>query len=240
MKAMIFAAGKGTRLKPLTDNTPKALIKVNGTPMIELVIKKLISIGVREIIINVHHFANQIINFLNTNNNFGIKIEISDESDKLLDTGGGLKKASWFFDTNEPFILHNTDIISDIDLLDMIAFHKNNNALATLAVRKRESNRYFLFNNNFDLCGWENIKTTEKIISKKSTLLNQFAFSGIHIINPIIFNYLNQTCKFSIVNSYLELSKNKTIKGFDHTKDYWFDIGDMKKLEIAEKHIRNN
>jgi len=240
MKAMIFAAGKGTRLKPLTDNTPKALIKVNGTPMIELVIKKLISIGVREIIINVHHFANQIINFLNTNNNFGIKIEISDESDKLLDTGGGLKKASWFFDTNEPFILHNTDIISDIDLLDMIAFHKNNNALATLAVRKRESNRYFLFNNNFDLCGWENIKTTEKIISKKSTLLNQFAFSGIHIINPIIFNYLNQTCKFSIVNSYLELSKNKTIKGFDHTTDYWFDVGDTKKLEIAEKHIRNN
>jgi len=240
MKAMIFAAGKGTRLKPLTDNTPKALIKVNGTPMIELVIKKLISIGVREIIINVHHFANQIINFLNTNNNFGIKIEISDESDKLLDTGGGLKKASWFFDTNEPFILHNTDIISDIDLLDMIAFHKNNNALATLAVRKRESNRYFLFNNNFDLCGWENIKTTEKIISKKSTLLNQFAFSGIHIINPIIFNYLNQTCKFSIVNSYLELSKNKTIKGFDHTTDYWFDVGDTKKLEIAKKHIRNN
>lgn len=239
MKAMIFAAGKGTRLKPLTDNTPKALVKVNGISMLELIIGKLISIGVDEIIINVHYLADQIIDFLHSKNNFGIRIEISDESDELLDTGGGLKKASWFFDDPEPFILHNVDIISDIDLIEMVNFHKKKNAIATLAIRNRKSSRYFLFDTKNELCGWENIKTTEKTISKKSTLLSQFAFSGIHIIDPIIFNFLNQKGKFSIVDSYLKLSRNKIIKGFDHTSDYWFDIGNTKKLEIADNYLRN-
>lgn len=240
MKAMIFAAGLGTRLKPITDQIPKALVKVNGVTLLEHVITKLKNSGVTEIIVNVHYLSNQIIDFLNQKNNFGIRIEISDEQDQLLDTGGGLKKASWFFNSDEPFILYNTDIISDINLLEMMNYHLKNNPIATLAVRKRESSRYFLFNNDFDLCGWKNLKTSEKIISKPSDNINQYAFSGIHIINPTIFQYMDQTGKFSIVDTYLKLSKNKTIKGFDHTTSYWFDIGDEKKLEIAERFLNEN
>lgn len=238
MKAMIFAAGLGTRLKPLTDQIPKALVKVNGLPLLEHVIIKLINSGVTEIIVNVHYLSNQIIDFLNHKNNFGIRIEISDESDQLLDSGGGLKKASWFFNSDEPFILYNTDIISDINISEMMNYHQKSNAIATLAVRKRESSRYFLFNNDFELCGWKNVKTSEKIISKLYDNLNQYAFSGIHIINPEIFQYIDQTDKFSIVDTYLKLSRNKTIKGFDHTTSYWFDIGDIKKLDIAERFLK--
>lgn len=240
MKAMIFAAGLGTRLKPITDNIPKALVQINGISLLEHVITKLIHSGVDEIIVNVHYLSNQIKDFLKQKKNFGIRIEISDESNQLLDTGGGLKRASWFFNTDEPFILYNTDILSDINLLEMLKYHTKSKALATLAIRKRESSRYFLFNNSFDLCGWENVKTTEKIISKNAKTLNPYAFSGIHIINPILFKYLEQTGKFSIVNSYLELSKHKTIKGFDHSPDYWFDIGNSSKLATAESYFKNN
>jgi len=240
MKAMIFAAGKGTRLKPLTDNTPKALVKVNGTPMLEIIIKKLIKTGVNEIIINVHYLANQIIEFLKSKNNFGIRIEISYEQEQLLDTGGGLKKAAWFFDNNEAFILHNVDVISNIDLTEILEYHKNSNFLATLAVRKRESSRYFLFNKTNELCGWQNIKTSEKILSKTDENLNQFAFSGIHIIDSRIFSFLKNEGAFSIVPSYIELSKNNKIIAYQHDKDFWFDIGDKKKLEIAEKFLKEN
>lgn len=240
MKAMIFAAGKGTRLKPLTNAIPKALVKVNGVPLLEHVVKKLIQTGVNEIIINIHYLGEQIVEFLRTKNNFGIHIEISDETDQLLDTGGGLLKAADFFTQNEPFILHNTDIISNIDLKTMITFHKRENALATLAVRKRTSSRYFLFNQQMELCGWKNSKTNEEIISKDAKNLKPYAFSGIHIINPNIFNYLNQTGKFSIVDTYLELSKRDLITGFDHSSDYWFDIGNTEKLENAEKFLKGN
>lgn len=240
MKAMIFAAGKGTRLKPLTDNTPKALIQVNDLPILERVIRKLIDCGVNEIIINVHYLADQIIEFLRVKNNFGIRIEVSDETDVLLDTGGGLKKASWFFNDNKPFILHNTDIISDIDLNKMLETHQKNNALATLAVRNRKSSRYFLFNSENMLCGWKNIKTSESIISNPGHELKQFAFSGIHIINPEIFSYLNKDGSFSIIPFYIELSKNMRVLAYQHNKDYWFDIGDKKKLEVAEKFIKEN
>ncbi len=237
MKAMIFAAGKGTRLKPLTDNTPKALVPVNGTPMIELVIKNLISIGVKEIIVNVHYLADQIIDFLNSNNNFGIRIEISDETNELLGTGGGLKKASWFFNSNEAFIVHNVDVISNIDLKGMFDFHNQNKALATLAVRKRTSSRYFIFNDKQELSGWENTKTSEKIISKPSDNIKKLAFSGIHIISPAIFKNIKQNGKFSIVQNYLELSKSNLILAYQHDKGYWFDIGSSEKLDVAEKYI---
>ncbi len=239
MKAMIFAAGKGTRLKPLTDYTPKALIKFNGTPLIELIIKKLISSGVKEIIINVHYLADQITGFLKRNNNFGIRIEISDESNHLLDTGGGLKKASWFFDDNQSFILHNTDVISNISLNHMIDYHKSKNALATLAIRNRISSRYFLFNDDYELCGWKNIKTRKEVITKTSNQSKEYAFSGIHIINPEIFRYFqNEEC-FSIINTYLNLTKIKTISGYQHNKDYWFDIGTQKKLSEAEGYLNS-
>ncbi len=240
MKAMIFAAGKGTRLKPLTDNTPKALVKVNGTPMLEIIIKKLIKSGVCEIIINVHYLADQIIDFLKLNNNFGIRIEISHEKEELLDTGGGLKKAAWFFDDNEPLVLHNVDVISNIDLKGMIDFHNKNKALATLAVRERKSSRYFLFNNANELCGWENINSLERIISRSVENLNQFAFSGIHIINPEIFSHLQNEGSFSIVPFYIELSKKFPIMAFQHDKDFWFDIGKPENLNAAEAFLIQN
>ncbi len=239
MKAMIFAAGKGTRLKPLTDNTPKALVKVNGTPMLEIIIKKLIKSGVNEIIINVHYLADQIIDFLKLNNNFGVRIEISHEKEELLDTGGGLKKASWFFDDNEPFILHNVDVISNINLKGMIDFHNKNKALATLAVRKRTSSRYFIFNDKQELSGWENKKTSERIISRSSEEYTSLAFSGIHVISPALFNYIKREGKFPIVQTYLELSKNSPIIGYQHDENYWFDIGSSEKLDVVEKYFNS-
>lgn len=235
---MIFAAGKGTRLKPLTDHTPKALIKVNGVSMLEHVILKLKSFGVKEIIINVHYLADQIIEFLASNKNFGLHIEISDERNQLLDTGGGLKKASWFFDDKKPFILHNVDLISNIDLVDMINYHNKNNTLATLAVRERKSSRYFLFNKKMSLCGWKNTKTSEKIISRPSDNLKELAFSGIHVISPAIFKHIKREGKFSIIQTYLEISKKNQINGYQHDEDYWFDIGNPENLKTAENHLK--
>jgi NDP-sugar pyrophosphorylase family protein len=194
--------------------------------------------GVTELIINVHYFPEQIIHFLKAHSHFNIRIEISDETGQLLDTGGGLKKAAWFFDTNESFIVHNVDILSDINLKDMIQYHKENNALATLAVRKRESSRYFLFNNELELCGWENRTDSSKVITKPASQLNPYAFSGIHIINPEIFKNLNQTGKFSIVHAYLELAKSNRIKGYNHSSGYWFDIGNQNKLTEANEYFK--
>ncbi|MDY6799771.1 MAG: nucleotidyltransferase family protein [Bacteroidota bacterium] len=234
MKAMIFAAGKGTRLQPFTDSMPKALVKINGIPMLERVIQKLIQSGVDEIIINVHHFAKQIIDFLEEKDHFGIRIEISNEENELLDTGGGLKKASWFFNDNKPFIVHNVDILSNIDLVKILEYHQQNNALVTLAVRERKSSRYFLFNHQNRLCGWEHIKTGEIINHNTSNKIKKFAFSGIHIINPEIFNYWPVLSKFSIVKTYLDLSHNHPIMAFPHNQDYWFDIGKPDNLKEAE------
>jgi len=240
MKAMIFAAGLGTRLKPLTDHIPKALVKVNGHTLLEHTISKLIQSGVTELIINVHSFADQIIDFLKARNHYNIRIEISNETDQLLDTGGGLNKASWFFDTNESFIVHNVDILSDINLKDMLQYHNETNALATLAVRKRESSRYFLFNNDLELCGWENRSDSSKVITKPSLQVEPYAFSGIHVINPKIFKHLKQTGKFSIVQAYLELAKSYTIKGYNHSSGYWFDIGNQNKLNQAVEYLKKH
>jgi NDP-sugar pyrophosphorylase family protein len=237
MKAMIFAAGRGERLKPLTNHTPKALVELNGIPLIERVIQKLIKHGISEIIINVHYLAEQIIDFLESKNNFGIRIEISDETDLLLDTGGGLKKASWFFDDQVPFILYNTDIISNIDINQMFEQHTSGNVIATLAVRNRISSRYFLFNDDNELCGWKNTKTHQEIIRTKSDQLYPYAFSGVHIVSPEIFNHLPTEECYSIVNTYLKLSKKFKILAYLHNSNYWFDIGDSVKLKEAEEYI---
>ena len=240
MKAMIFAAGKGTRLKPITNTIPKALVKVNGIPMLQRVIQKLIQSGVDEIILNVHHFANHIIKFLKENDHFGIRIEISHEENGLLDTGGGLKKASWFFKDNKPFILHNVDILSDIDLAKMIEYHQHKNALATLAVRERESSRYFLFNDQNRLCGWQNVKTGEIINHNPFHKIKKLAFSGIHIIHPEIFNYCPGLTKFSIVKTYLDLSQDHPIMAFPHNQGYWYDIGKPDNLKEANAFFNNS
>ena len=191
MKAMIFAAGLGTRLKPLTDHMPKALVPVAGKPMLEHVIGKLKAAGFNEIVINVHHFANQIIDFLKEKNNFGIQIWISDETEELLDTGGGIKKAAHFFD--EPFLVHNADILSNVDLRTLYEHHLTSGNDATLLVSPRKTVRYLLFNDGNRLCGWVNkdtLQTKPEGFVYQPEVQKEYAFGGIHIISPTLFNYM--------------------------------------------------
>ncbi len=238
MKAMIFAAGKGTRLQPLTNHIPKALVKINNTPLLEILINKLKRNGFNDIIINIHHFAEQIIDFLNKNNNFDINITTSDESSLLLDTGGGLKKASWFFNDNQPFLVHNVDVLSDINLHGLIESHIQSQSLATLAVMPRETSRYFLFDKDNKLCGWQNLKNNTIIKSNNtSEELIPLAFSGIHVINPSIFQYLDEDAVFSITNVYIRLAENHKIAAYNHSGSYWFDLGTIENIEKAEKNI---
>lgn len=209
MKAMIFAAGLGTRLKPLTDNTPKALLPINGKPMLEHVILKLKNAGFDQIAINIHHLGDQIIDFLAANNNFGIQIYISDERDYLLDTGGGIKHAAPFLQGDEPFLIHNVDIISNIDLRALYNHHLETNPLATLLVSKRKTSRYLLFNKENKLCGWRNRETGEVKSFYPYFDPNQYkeyAFSGIHVLSPKIFDWMEEwTGKYSIINFYLSI-----------------------------------
>lgn len=225
-KAMILAAGLGTRLRPITHSIPKALVKVGGRTLLEGAIRHFADYGVKEIMINVHHFADQVIQYLDQNRNFNLNITISDERDQLLDTGGGLKKASWFFAGNDPFFVRNVDIISDLDLHSMMEHHLQSHALATLAIRNRETSRYFLFDPDHRLCGWTNLKTGEKILSlEPSVNLEMFAFSGIQILSPEIFAMITEEGKFSLTGLYLRLAKDHLIKGFLDTGSIWKDVG---------------
>jgi len=238
MKAMIFAAGLGSRLKPFTETMPKALVPVAGIPMLEILIKHLQKNGIIDIIINVHHFASQVIDFLKVNNNFGVNITISHE-EVLLDTGGGLKKAAWFFDDKNPFLVQNVDVISDLDYPDMLRIHNKTGAIASLAVSSRNTSRYFLFDDSMQLCGWENTKTGElKIVRPEAQNLKRFAFSGIHIIDPSIFSFINQDGKFSIIDTYLEVAANHKIIGFEHDPENWVDMGKPEELPKAEIIIK--
>lgn len=235
MKAMIFAAGLGTRLRPLTNDRPKALVEVNDMPLLEIVIRRLKHFGFQDIIINIHHFGDLIVDFLKKKNNFGIKIEISDERDLLLETGGGLKKAAWFFDKETPFLVCNADILTDLDLKKFYDFHLKNNGLATLAVRNRPTSRYLLFDeNNHELAGWTNEKTGEYKWSKLTQKVLKRAFSGIHIIDPKIFELMPNKDKFSIIEVYLEAAKNHSIFGYLHDEDIWLDVGKPESLAKAK------
>jgi NDP-sugar pyrophosphorylase family protein len=230
-KAMILAAGLGTRLRPLTNTIPKALVKVGGQTLLERAIQHLSDFGVTDIIINVHHFPDSIIQYLDQNENFGVNITISDERDDLLDTGGGLKKASWFFDDGHPFFVRNVDVMSDLDLHRLMEDHQCKNAIATLAIRNRETFRYFLFDHDQQLCGWTNLKTGEKIISRKSTdNLKMLAFSGIQVLCPNIFDLITEAGKFSLTDMYLRLSSNQKIIGFIDTSDVWKDVGKIEAI----------
>ena len=242
MKAMIFAAGIGSRLKPLTDNMPKALIPVNGKPMLEHVILKLKAFGFDQIVINIHHLGEQIIDFLKANNNFGIQIFISDEKDYLLDTGGGLKKAQQFLQGDEPFLIHNADIISDIDLKKLYDSHLENNPLATLLVSQRETSRYLLFDKSNKLCGWRNRETGEI----KSfypyfdpSHYQEYAFGGIHVLSPQIFDWLQEwTGRFSIINFYLSVCAKTNIRAYVAENLHLLDIGKPETLAQAEEWMK--
>ena len=235
MKAMILAAGLGTRLKPFTEKHPKALAEVNGRSLLQRNIEYLASFGVTDVIVNVHHFPDQITDAIKNNNGFGSKITISDEKDEVLETGGGLLKAKDFFDEDESFILMNVDILTDMDLKKMIKQHRSEKALATLAVTQRETNRYFLFDDLENLCGWKNVKTGEQKIKKEAGKYFEKAFSGIHVISPTIFPLIKLKGKFSMVDVYLALCKTNCIMGFDHSTSKFIDVGKPQSIAIAEE-----
>jgi NDP-sugar pyrophosphorylase family protein len=236
MKAMIFAAGFGTRLLDETSDRPKALVEIGGKTLLQHAIEKLKNEGVSEIVVNVHHFAKLVINFL-SENDFGIPIHISDESGKLLDTGGGLKKAAHFFVGNSPVIIYNVDVLSNLDLQRFKNEHLKSGALATLAVRNRKTQRYFKFDNEKRLVGWLNKKTGETKISIPDNFESstEMAFSGIHIVQPIFFKLMPDEDKFSITNFYLELAKNHLIKGYFDNSDLWMDVGKPEQLAEARR-----
>lgn len=234
-RAMIFAAGLGTRLKPFTDKHPKALAPVNGKPLLQRNIEYLKKFGITDFIVNVHHFADQIIEFLEKNNNFGVKVAISHEVGEPLETGGGLKKASWFFeDCTTPFVVMNADILTDMDLKKMSSYHKKKNGLVTLAVTQRKTSRNFLFNDDHLLVGWENNKTGEQKISRSSVVTYPGAFTCVHIIEPRMLGMIRQEGKFSIIDTYLDLAKNNDIYVYDHTGDVVVDVGKPEAIQKAE------
>jgi N-acetyl-alpha-D-muramate 1-phosphate uridylyltransferase len=243
MKAMILAAGLGKRLKPFTDRHPKALAVVNGKTLLQRNIEYLAGYGIKDVIVNVHHFANQVKKFIAKNKGFGSTITISDESDAILETGGGLKKAGWFFtDSNLPFAVINVDVLTDMDLGAMIDHHKKLQPLATLAVTSRKTSRYFLFDEMPNLCGWKNEKTGEQKISREASSFSEKAFSGIHIISPEIFPLIETSLlpagikdKFSMVDVYLELAKTHAISAFDHSNTKFVDVGKPESIAIADK-----
>ncbi|MCX6306679.1 MAG: nucleotidyltransferase family protein [Bacteroidetes bacterium] len=225
MKAMILAAGLGTRLKPFTDSHPKALFCVDGKTLLEHALNHLKSAGIDDVIVNVHHFADQIIEFIKLNNSFGLNISISDETGQLLETGGGVKKAAWFFNDCDCAIIRNVDILSDLDLVKMAKVHLSSGALVTLAVRNRETSRYFLFDDQMHLCGWENRKSGERLLLRTPAKLKAFAFSGIQVVNPAIFPLIFEDGKFSLTNLYLRLAAEQTIAGYVEDGVIWRDAG---------------
>ncbi len=238
---MVFAAGLGTRLRPLTDHCPKALIEVGGEPMLGRIIRRLIDAGVTEVVVNVHHFADMIKSYLAANDNFGIRIHVSDESDLLLDTGGGILKAQRWLDGDEPFIVHNADILSDIELSEIYRRHVDSGAIATLLVARRNSSRYLLFGKSDGrLHGWINTATGQTrpdgFIYDPARYL-QLAFGGIHVVSPRIFDSLSRYSSdpvFSIVPFYLSVCDRLEIRGYSPDRDYqWFDIGKPDSLKQA-------
>jgi mannose-1-phosphate guanylyltransferase len=246
MRAMILAAGLGTRLRPLTDDRPKALVEVAGHTLLEISLSRLRSFGIREVIVNVHHFADMVADYLTKNGNFGMRIEISRE-EVLLDTGGGLKKAAWFFQESsaagdEPFLLHNVDVISTIDLARMGRFHREHKALATLAVQDRETSRYLLFDAGNRLCGRRAGRDQPPEIASPSTHFQPLAFSGIHVISPRFLPLIEEEGAFSIIASYLRLAgRGEKILAFRADEYYWRDLGKPENVAQAaldaEAHV---
>jgi len=243
MKAMILAAGLGTRLRPLTDKRPKALVEIAGRTMVEITLSRLRAFGVREVIINVHHFADMVVEYLKTNDNFGMRVELSREG-VLLDTGGGLKKAAWFFledskRVEEPFILHNVDVISTIDLRRMLQFHAENQALATLAVQDRETTRYLLFDEELRLCGRRTGSDQKSEIVRPSRQVQALAFSGIHVISPRLLPMMSEEGAFSIIDTYLRIAgQGEKIAAFRADEYYWRDLGRPENVMQAAEDLK--
>lgn len=243
MKALVFAAGLGTRLRPLTDHKPKALVELCGVTMLERVITNIKNSGITDVVVNVHHFGDQIIDFLKDKDNFGINITISDERDLLLDTGGGILKARHLLEGDEPFLVHNADILTDLNLAEMIAYHKANGADVTLLAKQRSTQRYLVFGENNQMVGWTNIATGEVkpadlVVKQENSLL---AFGGVHVISPRIFDSLAKFAtepKFSIMQYYIAACCDISIAGYNPDGYNWFDIGKIETLQKAELFLQ--
>nr|WP_262916280.1 nucleotidyltransferase family protein [Ornithobacterium rhinotracheale] len=233
--AMIFAAGLGTRLRPFTLTAPKALFPINGKPLLQRNIEYAQSFGIQRFVINVHHFSDQILNFLKQHDNFGAEILISDETDELLETGGGLLKAKNLLG-NQDFLILNSDILTDINLKQLIDFHKKNNALASLAVSNRESTRKLLFDTQNRLCGWRDLRNNQEIIARENRS-KSLAFSGVHMLSPLFFEKNTFSGKFSIMKSYLDLMTDENILGFAHNAKV-LDVGKPEATTLAEKYFK--
>lgn len=240
MKAMILAAGLGSRLKEMTQHCPKALVEAGGITLLERCIEKLKSYQVNDFVINIHHFGEQIIQFVEQKHYFDVNIQFSDERTLLLDTGGGIKHARKFLDNGEPFIVHNVDIISDLDIRKMYDFHCQQQALATLAVRERTTKRFFLFDNNNQLCGKVNLNTNERLIvkNKEDKNLKPLAFSGIHVISPKIFSLFPTEEKFSITAFYEQIAEKEKILAYQHQEGMWMDMGKIEDFQKLEQMIK--
>jgi NDP-sugar pyrophosphorylase family protein len=243
MKAMLLAAGLGTRLRPLTDDRPKALVEVGGRSLLEITLARLRAFGIHDVIVNVHHFADKVISFLRERENFGMHIEVSRE-DVLLDTGGGLKKAGWFFLEHsdpagpEPFLLHNVDVVSTIDLQRMVQFHREHQALATLAVQHRDSSRQLLFDEQLQLCGRRVGRDAKPEIVRAAPKTESLAFSGIHVISPRLLTLMKEEGIFSIIDTYLRLTgSGEKIIAFRADDYYWRDLGKAADLQQAARDL---
>ncbi|HXO39345.1 MAG TPA: nucleotidyltransferase family protein [Candidatus Acidoferrum sp.] len=246
MKAMVLAAGLGTRLRPLTNDRPKALVEVGGRSLLEITLTRLRDFGIQDVIVNVHHYAGMVIDHVKAARNLGMHIEFSTE-DILLDTGGGLKKAAWFLGGSSsaseeyPFILHNVDVISNIDLRRMVELHKESKALATLAVQARTTSRYLLFDEQLQLCGRHLVKEEKTEIVRPTQQMSELAFTGIHVISPRIFPLLTEEGIFSIVPAYLRLAaQGEKVQAFRADEYYWRDLGKPENIRQAEQDIKND
>jgi NDP-sugar pyrophosphorylase family protein len=242
MKAMILAAGLGTRLRPLTNDRPKALVEINGRTLLEVTLSRLRQFGVGEVIINVHYFADMILDYLKANRNFGMRIEVSRE-EVLLDTGGGLKKAAYFFlkdsrHPEDPFIVHNVDVLSTIDLGSMLKFHNENHALATLAVQDRKTSRYLLFDDQHQLCGRQSSGNPPELVRPCQQAL-PLAFSGIQVLSPRILKMITEDGAFSTIASYLRLAaQGEKILAFRADEYYWRDLGTPANIDQAASDLK--
>jgi len=238
MKAMILAAGLGTRLRPLTNDRPKAMVRIQGIPLLEIVIRRLQFFGIREFIINTHHFADQITDFLKEKEDFGATIHISHEIAEPLETGGALKKAAPFFADGKPFLLCNTDILTTLDFYQFFQYHQKNKAIATLATRQRTTSRYLIFDEEHTLSGWINVKTGELKMARPATGRFQLhAFSGLHVIDPSLFQYFGKADRFSIIDTYLAAAEKTTIKCYPDEGSIWLDVGKASAIEVAGKLV---
>jgi len=241
LKALLFAAGLGTRLKEHTQNKPKALVNLAGKPLLQYAIEHLKRFGITDITINVFHFADQVISFVKENNSFGMTIHISDEREQLLDTGGGLKKAAVFLKGSEPILIYNVDVISNLDLNLLLKYHLEQKALATLVVRSRETSRYLMFDQNLQLSGWKNFDTGETRISRQESFSDAqpLAFNGIHLIQPELLEMITEEGIFPIIDLYLRLAKSHSIKAYIDHSSLWMDLGKPEQLSLAEEFFRN-